>query len=381
MTPMLNRQRGFNIIELLIGLTISLIGLLAVSKIMLDFGKQRNTTAQIVEAQSNGVMALYLIERDLGQAGYGMLPLQNCNSIQWYYNGNQPALSVVPVVIADGGAASDSFLIQYANATTGAPGVDINQAQASFTSGYNVSTTAGFPTGAQLGAGINANAHHLAVANSNNVCTLIELTNTDSINRILYHDIDTVDNTRTPYIPASIPNGANGWKSDAAGTTDGTTNNLAAATGSQLINLGAFVSKQYTVASNNLMVASFPMYTAASQVEGIVFIKAQYGRDTNADGVVDTWSTGTWAINNTNSSEVLAIRVGIVALSPLYEKDLVDAPTSITVLPDTTAGVADNSVSYTVPTTTVNGIANYWQHFRYRTYTTIIPMKNVIWGR
>ena len=114
-------QGGFNLVDLMIGVVISMFAMLAVAVVFRDFGKTRNTEVQAIESQSNGTMALYLIERDLGQAGYAMMRLQNCPFINWYYNGtgyyntpygttnlpgtNNVALTTLPVRIVDGGAA------------------------------------------------------------------------------------------------------------------------------------------------------------------------------------------------------------------------------------------------------------------------------------
>ena len=137
----LRKQGGFNLIDLLIGMVIGIFGMLAVAVVFRDFGQARNTQVQASESQTNGTMALYLIERDLGQAGYGMMGLQNCAFIN-YHNGTSNfydtpygaatlpgigtiALTTLPVRIVDGGAFSDAIEIQYANSNSGATGAAI----------------------------------------------------------------------------------------------------------------------------------------------------------------------------------------------------------------------------------------------------------------
>ena len=71
----MRQQRGFNLVELMIGLTISLMGLAAVASMMMTFSKNRGSVAQTQAAQDNGVMALYRLERDISQAGYGLMDL------------------------------------------------------------------------------------------------------------------------------------------------------------------------------------------------------------------------------------------------------------------------------------------------------------------
>jgi Tfp pilus assembly protein PilW len=85
----------------MIGVVISMMGLAAVSVMMMNFSKKRTSITETLSAQDNGVMALYRLERDVGQAGYGLMPLQSCATIA---NGASPSFTPWPVQITDGGA-------------------------------------------------------------------------------------------------------------------------------------------------------------------------------------------------------------------------------------------------------------------------------------
>lgn len=341
-----DRHSGFTMIDLLIGLAIGLMGLLAVTQVMLTFNQQRNTAVQLMESQNNGTMALYLLERDLGQAGYGLMNLQNCSQIQWYYGALQGPLSPLPVWIQDGGTGSDTLNIQYANATSGAPVAIITQPQTAYADPYTLGTIVGFNVG------------DVVVANVSNTCTMSQVTAINNVNFTIAHAVDPVDPGVTPYNTTTQPAGATGgW-------------NVATAQ-SLLVNVGSFVGKRYSIANERLQMGGFPGYAGNTLVDGIVFMKAQYGFDSNGDGAINSWSDGTTVVNNTNSGNVLAIRVGIVARSPLYEREVIDAPTTLTVLPAPTSPVGGSAVTYTVPD----------RHYRYKVYSTIIPLRNVIWGR
>jgi len=354
-------QRGFNLIDIMIGLAISLFGLLAVSKVLMDFNQQRNTTAQTMEAQNNGVMALYLLERDLGQAGYGLMSIQDCTQINWYNatnGGAQTPLSILPVQIADGGTGnSDSMLIQYGGSSQGLPLVQASGNQAVF--GANIGVTS--PVGTYTSTANPSEPKPLIVADVAGVCTLYQVTD--------------------PTIVGSLPIAAAASSYNAA-ASPGAGWPLVQATNTIAI-LGTFTSKTYDISNGNLRVGAFPSAYSAGPppaysnpttlVDGIVLLKAQYGLDANGDGTVDSWAGGGTAINNTTARPV-AVRVGIVARSPLYEKDAVDAPTLLCVLPGTVTGTCDSGsagmVQYTVPDA----------HYRYKVYYTIIPLRNVIWG-
>jgi Tfp pilus assembly protein PilW len=83
----------------MIGLTISLMGLAAVASMMMTFSKNRGSVAQTQAAQDNGVMALYRLERDISQAGYGLMDLQGCTPTIVNGDGTNPSFSPLPISI------------------------------------------------------------------------------------------------------------------------------------------------------------------------------------------------------------------------------------------------------------------------------------------
>lgn len=382
------QQRGFSLIELLIGVTIGLFGMLAVSQVFLTFNKQRTTSTQTMEAQSNGVMALYLLERDLAQAGYGLMTLQTCDDgnstsdsdgdgtqnndqeIQWYYSpagctsgcGIQTPLSTKPLSISPGsGGASDSILVQYGKASSGAPGATMLTAQpTSFADSFQLTSVAGF------------SIEDLAVIKVSTSCTMFQVTNVNTVDRSLDHTTNytktvggATQNKTSSYNPAAVP-GSPGWDKAIADNV--------------LVNLGTMVSRRYSVsADSTLQMKGYSDDTQTSLVDGIVYLKAQYGINNSGastDKSVDLWTTDLSTITSSGRvdyTKVLAIRIGVVARSPLYEKDAVDAPTTLTVLPAIQNSGGTNigaAVTYDVPD----------DHYRYKVYSTVIPLRNVIWG-
>jgi type IV pilus assembly protein PilW len=359
----MNQHKGFSLIEVLIGLTIGLIALLAVAQVFVTFNKQRTTATQTMEAQSNGAMAIYLIERDLALAGFALMGIQDCALIQWYWNppgctgascGLQNPLSTQPVKVYDGGANSDRIEINYGHSTSGTPGAQITQDQVVWGDDYHVASTTGISIGDMI------------VADVSGSCTMSQETSKD-FNAL------TIQHAPNQYNPAAAPpaGAAGGWEAAKL-------NNL-------LVNLGSYISNRYQIASNTLQVASFPQVgTYNTVVEGIMLLKAQYGVDdgsnggTPNDGIVDAWvngtATGALPVGVTSTS-VLAMRIGVVARSPLLEKDPVvlqdsagNTITALTVLPAINGGAA---VTWNIPD----------DHYRYKVYYTLIPLRNVIWGR
>ncbi len=101
---------------------------------------------------------------------------------------------------------------------------------------------------------------------------------------------------------------------------------------------------------------------------------------TGSPATVTSWVSGATALTGNSCSGaavhpacVVAVRIGVVARSSQSAKETVDQPNPLTVLPQIGSGSppAGAAVTYTLPDTSM----------RYRAYSTIIPLKNVIWGR
>ena len=329
----------------MIGLTISLMGLAAVASMMMSFAKNRGTLAQAQSAQDNGVMALYRLERDLGQAGYGLWNLQACDSI---INGNgaSPAISPIPVIIGDGGAGvSDTITIQGTNPASGNPGTELSPA----TAGGNTMTGSQFNVRSSLGFAVGDRVVTNALAPS---CTLVtvnsvgaSVTAGGSTTAAIGYDTPTLSTSANPGFVAYFGTG---------GTA------------------GEFFSRIYAVGLTGITVGDYPAYTTSNLVDGIVFMKAQYGLSaTAASQTVTRWVSGATAINSANAQLVKAIRIGVIARSAKREDGEIDQPNPLPLFdekPDA-AGLVD-AVSFTVPDLNA----------RYRAYSTIVPLKNALWN-
>lgn len=66
---------GFGLVEIMVGLVIGLIAILVALQVFSVSLGQRRTTTSGGDAQQSGMISLYLLERDLRQAGYGIKSL------------------------------------------------------------------------------------------------------------------------------------------------------------------------------------------------------------------------------------------------------------------------------------------------------------------
>ncbi len=120
---MRKQQLGLSLVELMVGLVIGLVTTLVIMQIFSTFEGQKRSTMGSADAQTNGSIALFTIQRDLQMAGFG-LPVFNkqnpplkCNpTVTVDHDGNAatPAIDMFPISITDGGGGlSDVIQIRY----------------------------------------------------------------------------------------------------------------------------------------------------------------------------------------------------------------------------------------------------------------------------
>ena len=160
--------------------------------------------------------------------------------------------------------------------------------------------------------------------------------------------------------------------------------------GDALINLGSLIDHRYSVsATNTLQLAQYSIAspntapTARDVYPNIVILQALYGKDTDADGIVDTYDRVT-PTNTAAWQQVRSIRVAVVARSAQYEKDLVTTAnplwdvgttTTVTVTPAAAACGSSQCITLNVQTT----VGSDWQHYRYKVFDTVVPLRNLLW--
>lgn len=71
-TQQVRSQSGFTIIELMVGMVIGLIATVVIMQTFSNFEGNKRSTTGISDAQTNGSIGLYMIQRELQFAGYGI---------------------------------------------------------------------------------------------------------------------------------------------------------------------------------------------------------------------------------------------------------------------------------------------------------------------
>lgn len=350
-------HKGFSLVEVMVGMTLGLLTVLVVMKTFSVFEFQKQTTTAGSDAQENGLMAMVQLEQDIRGAGAGLINnnVMGCTSVYSTYNGTSPAPGMpasggfVPVSITDGGANASDTLTISTGATNSLGGIpaNITVTMPPTSSEFNVSTTLGFADG------------QLILLMQGGTCSVMQVTQVQTSQ-------GTLKIQHNPSVPYNI---------DSATATP-----PAYSQGASMTNLGSFTTHTYSIDANyNLQLASSTNSTTPTttpQMSDIVRMDAQYGISSAAGAQpVSSWVDATAAngfaapLSSANIKRIKAIKLVIVARSNKKEVTNVtsSAPTYYDVSTGTTTAI---NVSY---------LPN-WQQYRYKVYTTIIPLRNVIWA-
>jgi len=351
------RSRGLSLVELLVASAIGIIASLAIFQVFAVFEGQKRTTASGGEAQTSGTLALYTIERDVRQGGYGFNTpdLIGCTLQGWdQQTGAALAPStLVPALITQGPAGlPDTITVAYGNG-------DALPAPVSILVG-SLGTTDDFVRIVNATYGYQPGEHVVIAEGGIPSCTLAQISQTPATNG---------DNTRldlqagtyvNPYTLATLPTRYN----NPAGL------GTAYTASGKVYNIGpAPAIKVFSVQNAQLMSQALGTAAATPIFDNIAQLQAQYGKDTNNDGVVDAFDETT-PVTAAQWAQAMAMRIAVVARSGLYEKDEV-SPATIRLWADSA-----NPPTTTGPVWTLTADE---RHYRYKVFQTVIPLRNMIW--
>lgn len=352
-------QSGFSLVELLVGLVIGLLVSMIVMQVFATYEGQKRSTSGSADAQTNGGIALFNLQRDVQMAGYGLpLPMADpensvlkCNPLPEYDPDNNPgtdnSIKLFPIEIIDGANdTSDTVIVRYSRtAIASSPVKIINNAPINDIVVEN-----------------NLGCHDgdVVVINQGSACRMT-LVATQGVHGYGYRG-GTGDNIHIGLIPTT-PTGA---------PLDN---------GAKLTCMGDWQEYRYEITDNELRRNGEPI------VAEVVAMQAQYGVANNADSNhVDQWvnATAPWNAPATAAmrNRIKAVRVVVVARNGLREKEVVSN------LCVTAKGTSNNGpcawddTDYDAsPKIDLSKVDAEWQHYRYRAFETIIPLRNMLWSR
>ena len=333
----------------MVGMVIGMLGIIVMMQVFALAEGQKRATTGGGDAQSNGAIALYGLQRDLRQAGYGISDVNLIGfSVQLRAGVTLPAIAPLTInpkksdgtdLIPPGDDNTDTLLVLYGNANAAPQGDSITAQPALAVTTYTVMASGSFAADDQV----------VAVPKTClSPCTLV------------------MDKVSGNPVGLNIP------------VTTGDPDHPAMSNG-RLYNLGSKPKIwAYAIRNGNLTSCDYMANDCGAAgnkddaavwvpiANNIVSIRAQYGKDTTTpmDGIVD-------AYNQTNPAtacdwiKTSAVRIALVARNGNLERD----PVTTSAL--TWAGTASVPID-------LSDDGN-WQNYRYKVFETVIPLRNIAW--
>lgn len=405
---------GFTLVEVMIAMLIGIIGILVMMQTFSVSEGFKRTATSGTDAQINGAVALYLIERELRLAGYGMNALipAGCTTIRVWNDaaGSGVDMRMVPFEINPAGipagdANTDVILIAYGSSENFVTGVPADQ-PAGAASNFKVTQNrdgfrngdlvVGMQPGAGPGGSTSCVMHEITgVPGGGGNCGDPPAGGSDVLN----HNTGSYKNPNANcQMTQARFNNASGIK-DANGNT---VPPLKASTGGQLFNLGALPQvKVYAVRGGNLTTCDLLTTDCANPanytviVNDIVSMRAVYGKDFDGnptpgtpigDGAVDRWSRAALVTSN-QVSRTLGASVALAARSGLKEKPSSGTVCDATVdpaRPDRAQewfgpSLAPSDGTLAAAAMDLSGSSPDWRCYRYKLFQTSVALRNLIW--
>lgn len=363
----------------MVALVISLVTLLIMVQSTTLFESQKRTTTGSADSEENGSIALNLLESDIRQGGFGLVT-SNGMTCAGYTNGAVASANLLPVrITSPGGAASDTVLVTYSNSAAGgipagliepaaAPPDVVLKVQAPATMAFNV-----------------GDILMLSLPDGATQCTMVQLNAVAKGPDAVLLSVGPYPSTGTLAYPTGV-------------TYD-------ISPQAYVANMGTLANNQYQIMCNSLVVSNpvtaggvpscsnnpAVFSNASALSDNIVLLRAQYGIAPAGSQTVNCWVNATasgnacdaanWATPTpSNIARIKAVRLAIVSRS--YQPDRGYTEPNCTnvsgginkgpcLWPDTAANPA--------PVIDLSGTIG-WQKYRYKVYSTVIPLRNVIWA-
>ncbi|MFT3847781.1 MAG: PilW family protein [Propionivibrio sp.] len=390
------RIRGFSLVELMVGMTIGFIAIVIIMQSLSVFESHKRTTTAGVDAQENGLLALMKIEADIRKAAVGVNhpALLSCQNFFSYYQdvsgtGVPPAtviptpfasLMTIPVIITDG-AKADTISIRSGMRVAGAAPTELSADMQASSDRIKIQVYRAYDLNGEPESADDPPADLILAANSGN-CSLMRITS--KVGNEL--TIQNVPGSLNEYnAPVSYMT-SNNWP--GYGSTTYPAGSSLFRVGS--VGIGGIKYVNYSVDASSQLIVEAGATGAAEEksivASEIVALQAQYGvapaGGKSINEWVDptsgsSWAPGTLGSSPVNIQRIKAIRVAVVARSSQRDGALVSSPCSD----------EEGNVLYYGPCSWQGGPAvtlgsaddTEWQHYRYRVYQTVVPMRNLLW--
>lgn len=334
-TSLYHSQRAFSLTEVLVGMVIGMLGIIIIMQMSSLFEARKRTTSGGDDAQNGGAIALYSLQSQISQAGYGIStpnligrPLRTPN-LQLDPTLNAAFSPLFPVIVnpiqlaAVQSVNTDSFLVIYGNSNTTTEGALINNPTATLP--YQITDGTG-----QGGLGEGGKSFFI---NDWVIPSQSGVTATHTMYQVI-----------GPVSPSIVA---------VSGVPPALTYVVNQSNPPLLFNLGSSPSiLAYAVINGSLRVCDYMANDCANNVNAWAPL---------ADGIISMR-----AQCNANSG----LRIALVARSVQIDSNIATTTTPIW---------NPNGASAPVEANPAATWGADWNRYRYKTFETIVPIRNAVW--
>lgn len=381
------RQSGFSLTEMLVAMVITMIATVIMLNLFANAETAKRNVSSGGDAQSNGAIALFSLSRELRFAGFGMTDnnVFGC-TLRTYNTGRSPASLAIDnlapltifssgttatvsngVTLPAGDAGTDIVLVVSGSANTAAEAVGFNDLTTSEAyGGYVVKNRISFQVG------------DLAIASeAGKDCVLMQVSALPGSSTICNETVAgnasvvqfSTNSFLNPY--SNCVAAASRFNQETAPVSFSSSDYTAA-----LSNMGnsptivAYAVRNHSLTYCDLLTTDCTNTGNWKKLAAnIVGFKVLYGWDTTstADGYVDSYSAGiptdlAGKSDQCLTSRVVAVRVGLVARNAQAAKGIVTA----------------SAPTWQGGTFSLDAVTD-WQHYRYKVFESVIPLRNMVW--
>lgn len=398
---------GFSMVEVLVAVLIGLITSVIIAQVLTKSEAGRRSVSGVVDSQSSGQVALFMLERDLAQAGQGLLidysaftnqlslraddyPMPaNCTvHSSMPFNG----LKLLPIVIIPSGTGSNIWRIPAGDAGSDMIGIAYatpSQMTEGVVMAPNASPAPPVYYAAPAGINVGVGEQDLMLATQDADCTMgiaLSYETAGPSVTLDYSDPGVAYNAKAILYNLG-PFRINGAPVDANSAYAGHRPRVAVyAVRSGVLTVCDFLANGGTDCTDASKVSDPTVWMPVA--EGVVGLQAQYGWETTSpvpDGVTDVFcktrlgAAGTCpnpdiptpanaALQSAcDATRVNAVKIALIARSSQFDKNVVSPPT-VKLWADTTVQPTTVGPNFAVPD----------RHYRYRVFQSTVALRAAI---